>query len=165
MKSQGVLFPLWGTGTGDKNSNVTLFLWQGNVKAIWENQICASIHRLVTLPADLRIHHTEKSKRCLKKLVLHLCLLLLQVPSEKYYGAQTLRSVLNFPIGDRQSERMPLPVIKAHIHPILSVIKPFCWYRFMQTFQLFFGFVTASLYSELERKVCKWDFCICCPYF
>jgi len=37
----------------------------------------------------------------------------LQVPNEKYYGAQTLRSVTNFPIGDRQSERMPLPVIKA----------------------------------------------------
>merc|ERR1711990_1337955 len=37
----------------------------------------------------------------------------LQVPAEKYYGAQTLRSVMNFPIGDRASERMPLPVIKA----------------------------------------------------
>ena len=36
-----------------------------------------------------------------------------QVPAEKYYGAQTLRSVMNFPIGDRSSERMPLPVIKA----------------------------------------------------
>ena len=38
---------------------------------------------------------------------------LCQVPAEKYYGAQTLRSVMNFPIGDRASERMPLPVIKA----------------------------------------------------
>jgi len=37
----------------------------------------------------------------------------LQVPNEKYYGAQTLRSVMNFPIGDPTSERMPLPVIKA----------------------------------------------------
>merc|ERR1719479_640373 len=37
----------------------------------------------------------------------------LQVPAEKYYGAQTLRSVMNFPIGDRTAERMPLPVIKA----------------------------------------------------
>jgi len=37
----------------------------------------------------------------------------LQVPAEKYYGAQTLRSVMNFPIGDRASERMPKPVIKA----------------------------------------------------
>ena len=37
----------------------------------------------------------------------------MQVPAEKYYGAQTLRSVMNFPIGDRASERMPLPVIKA----------------------------------------------------
>merc|ERR1719180_240778 len=37
----------------------------------------------------------------------------LKVPAEKYYGAQTLRSVMNFPIGDRASERMPKPVIKA----------------------------------------------------
>jgi len=37
----------------------------------------------------------------------------LKVPVEKYYGAQTLRSVMNFPIGDRASERMPRPVIKA----------------------------------------------------
>ena len=37
----------------------------------------------------------------------------LEVPVEKYYGAQTLRSVMNFPIGDLRSERMPLPVIKA----------------------------------------------------
>jgi len=37
----------------------------------------------------------------------------LQVPNEKYYGAQTLRSVMNFPIGDRTAERMPLSVIKA----------------------------------------------------
>jgi len=37
----------------------------------------------------------------------------LQVPNEKYYGAQTLRSVMNFPIGDRASERMPRPVIRA----------------------------------------------------
>eukprot|EP00096_Caligus_rogercresseyi_P009877 TRINITY_DN3450_c0_g1_i1.p1 TRINITY_DN3450_c0_g1~~TRINITY_DN3450_c0_g1_i1.p1 ORF type:complete len:492 (+),score=150.89 TRINITY_DN3450_c0_g1_i1:109-1584(+) len=36
----------------------------------------------------------------------------LQVPDDKYYGAQTARSIINFPIGDRQSERMPLPVIK-----------------------------------------------------
>eukprot|EP00092_Neocalanus_flemingeri_P013611 GFUD01014679.1.p1 GENE.GFUD01014679.1~~GFUD01014679.1.p1 ORF type:complete len:513 (-),score=176.93 GFUD01014679.1:160-1647(-) len=37
----------------------------------------------------------------------------LKIPAEKYYGAQTMRSVMNFPIGDRASERMPLPVIKA----------------------------------------------------
>ncbi|CAG7835713.1 unnamed protein product [Allacma fusca] len=36
----------------------------------------------------------------------------LKVPVEKLYGAQTLRSVMNFPIGG-PSERMPLPVIKA----------------------------------------------------
>lgn len=31
----------------------------------------------------------------------------IQVPSEKYYGAQTARSKMNFPIGD-ESERMPV---------------------------------------------------------
>jgi len=36
----------------------------------------------------------------------------LKVPNEKYYGAQTVRSTMNFPIGG-DSERMPLPVIKA----------------------------------------------------
>merc|ERR1712071_716758 len=36
----------------------------------------------------------------------------LKVPNEKYYGAQTVRSTMNFPIGGG-SERMPLPVIKA----------------------------------------------------
>ena len=34
------------------------------------------------------------------------------VPRDKYYGAQTMRSVRNFPIGDPLSERMPLPVIQ-----------------------------------------------------
>lgn len=36
----------------------------------------------------------------------------LKVPADKYYGAQTMRSVLNFPIGG-PSERMPEPVIRA----------------------------------------------------
>lgn len=31
----------------------------------------------------------------------------LKVPSDKLYGAQTLRSVMNFPIGD-ETERMPV---------------------------------------------------------
>lgn len=31
----------------------------------------------------------------------------LKVPADKYYGAQTMRSVINFPIGD-QAERMPV---------------------------------------------------------
>lgn len=37
----------------------------------------------------------------------------LEVPADRYYGAQTLRSVMNFPIGDRAMERMPPPVIRA----------------------------------------------------
>ena len=39
----------------------------------------------------------------------------LEVPSEKYYGAQTARSLINFPIGE---EKMPAPIIRA-----LGVIK------------------------------------------
>uniref|UniRef100_A0A8C4WXV6 Fumarate hydratase, mitochondrial n=1 Tax=Eptatretus burgeri TaxID=7764 RepID=A0A8C4WXV6_EPTBU len=36
----------------------------------------------------------------------------LRVPSDKYYGAQTVRSSMNFKIGG-PSERMPIPVIRA----------------------------------------------------
>ncbi|XP_055701910.1 fumarate hydratase, mitochondrial-like [Phlebotomus papatasi] len=36
----------------------------------------------------------------------------LKVPADRYYGAQTMRSVLNFPIGGTP-ERMPEPVIRA----------------------------------------------------
>ena len=35
-----------------------------------------------------------------------------EVPSDKLYGAQTMRSIKNFPIGDPMVERMPLPVIQ-----------------------------------------------------
>lgn len=36
----------------------------------------------------------------------------IQVPADKYWGAQTQRSLQNFKIGGER-ERMPLPVIKA----------------------------------------------------
>lgn len=36
----------------------------------------------------------------------------LKVPNDKYYGAQTVRSTMNFPIGG-ETERMPYPVITA----------------------------------------------------
>merc|ERR1712168_1787815 len=36
----------------------------------------------------------------------------IEVPSDRYYGAQTARSIMNFPIGD-ESERMPTAVVKA----------------------------------------------------
>lgn len=36
----------------------------------------------------------------------------LKVPNDKYYGAQTVRSTINFPIGG-PTERMPLPVVTA----------------------------------------------------
>ncbi len=39
----------------------------------------------------------------------------LEVPTDKYYGAQTARSLINFPIGE---ETMPKPVIRA-----LGIIK------------------------------------------
>jgi fumarate hydratase class II len=36
----------------------------------------------------------------------------LPVPADKYYGCQTARSVINFPIGDRAREQMPLEIVK-----------------------------------------------------
>jgi len=36
----------------------------------------------------------------------------LQVPADKYWGAQTQRSLMNFKIGG-PDERMPLPIIRA----------------------------------------------------
>ncbi|XP_034123128.1 fumarate hydratase, mitochondrial-like isoform X2 [Drosophila guanche] len=36
----------------------------------------------------------------------------LKVPADKYYGAQTMRSQINFPIGGK-TERMPKPVVQA----------------------------------------------------
>lgn len=32
-----------------------------------------------------------------------------EVPNDKYYGAQTVRSMMNFPIGD-ETERMPVSI-------------------------------------------------------
>ena len=42
----------------------------------------------------------------------------LEVPSEKYWGAQTQRSIMNFPIG---WERQPVLIVRA-----LGVIKKAC---------------------------------------
>ena len=42
----------------------------------------------------------------------------LEVPSEKYWGAQTQRSIMNFPIG---WEKQPIPIVRA-----LGVIKKAC---------------------------------------
>ena len=42
----------------------------------------------------------------------------LEVPSEKYWGAQTQRSIMNFPIG---WEKQPVAVVRA-----LGVIKQAC---------------------------------------
>ncbi|KAH8306512.1 hypothetical protein KR018_003566, partial [Drosophila ironensis] len=44
----------------------------------------------------------------------------LKVPMDKLYGAQTMRSKLNFPIGDI-SERMPMPVVQA-----MGILKKAC---------------------------------------
>lgn len=38
----------------------------------------------------------------------------LEVPDDKLYGAQTLRSVMNFPIGG-EFERMPVSVLNQNI--------------------------------------------------
>ena len=42
----------------------------------------------------------------------------LEVPADKYWGAQTQRSIINFPIG---WEKQPVPVVRA-----LGVIKQAC---------------------------------------
>ena len=42
----------------------------------------------------------------------------IEVPADKYYGAQTARSKLNFPIGD-DSERMPVSLFKVPISDLL----------------------------------------------
>ena len=42
----------------------------------------------------------------------------LEVPGDKYWGAQTQRSIINFPIG---WERQPVPIIRA-----LGIIKQAC---------------------------------------
>lgn len=39
----------------------------------------------------------------------------LKVPSDKYYGAQTLRSVMNFPIGG-EFERMPVSLFNLIVY-------------------------------------------------
>ncbi|MGB2203335.1 MAG: lyase family protein, partial [Pseudooceanicola atlanticus] len=42
----------------------------------------------------------------------------LEVPADKYWGAQTQRSIMNFPIG---WEKQPVPIIRA-----LGVVKKAC---------------------------------------
>ncbi|MGR3479147.1 lyase family protein, partial [Salipiger marinus] len=42
----------------------------------------------------------------------------LEVPADKYWGAQTQRSIMNFPIG---WEKQPVPIIRA-----LGVVKTAC---------------------------------------
>merc|ERR1719219_2276076 len=42
----------------------------------------------------------------------------LPVPADKYYGCQTARSVLNFPVGDRAKEQMPLEIVK-----VMAILK------------------------------------------
>jgi len=51
----------------------------------------------------------------------------LEVPSDKYWGAQTQRSIMNFPIG---WEKQPIAIIRAlgvikkHVHkPIMKLVK------------------------------------------
>lgn len=38
-----------------------------------------------------------------------------EVPNDKYYGAQTVRSMLNFPIGD-ETEKMPVCIFFQEIN-------------------------------------------------
>lgn len=63
----------------------------------------------------------------------------LKVPSNKYYGAQTVRSTINFPIGG-EAERMPVSSIlkktskKRHPPPLLK----FCLNRVILFKYIFF---------------------------
>ncbi|KAL3217972.1 hypothetical protein MRX96_031887 [Rhipicephalus microplus] len=43
----------------------------------------------------------------------------LKVPSDKYYGAQTMRSMLNFDIGG-ENERMPVGVLEKGISVVIE---------------------------------------------
>lgn len=45
----------------------------------------------------------------------------LKVPADKYYGAQTLRSVMNFPIGG-EFERMPVSEPLFHPSKTLNLL-------------------------------------------
>ena len=46
----------------------------------------------------------------------------IEVPAEKYYGAQTARSKLNFPIGD-ETERMPVSEYIIHSFSCYAVVQ------------------------------------------
>jgi fumarate hydratase, class II len=45
----------------------------------------------------------------------------LKVPNDKYYGAQTVRSTMNFPIGG-PTERMPVSTLKRNKESNLQIL-------------------------------------------
>ncbi|XP_044731320.1 fumarate hydratase, mitochondrial-like [Chrysoperla carnea] len=71
------------------------------------NRVLSATSALYRLKIPIRTMSDQKDFRIEKDTFGDL-----KVPSNKYYGAQTARSIINFPIGV-DTERMPLPVIKA----------------------------------------------------
>lgn len=74
-------------------------------------------HRLRTLPDHIRIARVQLSTAAVMNKDAGYRIESdtfgeLKVPEDRYYGAQTVRSTINFPIGG-PSERMPYPVITA----------------------------------------------------
>ena len=61
---------------------------------------------------NFRFVGTKSLKKCRKTRTETDSFGPLEVPQDKLYGAQTARSMINFPIGD-ESARMPLPIIHA----------------------------------------------------
>lgn len=62
---------------------------------------CTGIHRLDLCDAGIKFLSTRKEKDTMGEL---------EVPADKYWGAQTQRSLMNFKIGGPR-ERMPEPII------------------------------------------------------
>lgn len=74
----------------------------------------------------------------------------IEVPSDKYYGAQTARSMMNFPIGD-ETERMPVCIVSS----IITFIQmKFCSYRFPKfIICLWVSSFAVCLYCYLQYKI------------
>ena len=57
----------------------------------------------------------------------------MQVPSDKYYGCQTARSMMNFPIGD-EAEKMPVSMLMCgYFRILLRPGNPDCLFMHLRT--------------------------------
>merc|ERR1712004_517887 len=78
-------------------------------KMLTTRQVSRLIQSTRLLSSSSRLYNKEKAAnvRMEKDTMGEL-----PVPADKYYGCQTARSVINFPIGDRAREQMPLEIVK-----------------------------------------------------